>query len=89
VTVSTAPTRQPGGAELVVANSGPTVPADRIDSLFEPFRRLDAGAGDQGVGLGLSIVRSVVDSHGGRLTAVPRDGGGLTVRVLLPEPDRS
>src|SRR5258707_1207346 len=39
---------------------------------------------DKGVGLGLSIVRSVVRAHGGRIAAEPRPGGGLIVRVWLP-----
>jgi signal transduction histidine kinase len=78
--------QQNGTAELVVANAGPTIPPYEIDGLFEPFRRLhsERTGSDRGVGLGLSIVRSVVRAHGGRVTAVPRDGGGLVVRVTLP-----
>jgi signal transduction histidine kinase len=84
-TVSTAPGREPGEAELTVINSGPVVPPEQLDTLFQPFRRLDGshGAGTQGVGLGLSIVRSVVHSHGGILHATPRGNGGLAIRVLL------
>jgi signal transduction histidine kinase len=83
VTVRTSPAGT-GWTELMVANSGPVVPADRIDELFEPFQRMDRGGDERGVGLGLSIVRSVVDSHGGSLTAEPHTGGGLTFRVRLP-----
>jgi signal transduction histidine kinase len=84
--VRTAPGPNPGEAELSVINTGPVVPAEQLDLLFEPFRRMsgDRGSGSPGVGLGLSIVRSVVHSHRGRLVAVPREGGGLSVRVILP-----
>ena len=78
--------RQNGWAELVVANTGPVVPPYEVEALFEPFRRLNSErtGSDRGVGLGLSIVRSVAQAHGGGVTAVPRDGGGLVVRVRLP-----
>ncbi|GAA2872086.1 HAMP domain-containing sensor histidine kinase [Streptosporangium fragile] len=74
------------GALIVqVANTGPHVPAYEVNSLFEPFRRLNADRVDssKGAGLGLSIVRAVVRAHGGNVTAVPRDGGGLVVTVRL------
>ncbi|MCF2526377.1 HAMP domain-containing histidine kinase [Yinghuangia sp. KLBMP8922] len=75
-----------GTALLTVANSGPVVPPDGVESLFEPFRRMrgDRTASDKGVGLGLSIVRSVVRAHGGWIEAEPRTEGGLIVRIGLP-----
>ncbi|GFE16823.1 sensor protein CutS [Streptomyces glebosus] len=77
---------QPGCAVLVVANTGPVVPAYEVENLFEPFRRLrtERTGSDKGVGLGLSIVRSVVRAHDGSITAQPREGGGLIMRVVLP-----
>ncbi|TXS54019.1 sensor histidine kinase [Streptomyces sp. uw30] len=77
---------QHGQAVLVVSNTGPVVPAYEIDNLFEPFRRLrtERTGSDKGVGLGLSIVRSVVRAHGGHIAAQPREGGGLVMRVTLP-----
>jgi signal transduction histidine kinase len=77
---------EPGEVELVVANSGPLVPPQQVDMLFEPFRRLDSSriADTDGVGLGLSIVRSVVQSHGGKLVAASRESGGLVIQVRLP-----
>ncbi|MER8231314.1 HAMP domain-containing sensor histidine kinase, partial [Streptomyces sp. NPDC094049] len=76
----------PGQAVLVVSNTGPVVPAYEIDNLFEPFRRLrqERTGSDKGVGLGLSIARSVARAHGGRIIAEPREGGGLVMRVTLP-----
>ncbi|MFF2652728.1 sensor histidine kinase [Streptomyces sp. NPDC058045] len=77
---------QHGQAVLVVSNTGPVVPAYEIDNLFEPFRRLrtERTGSDKGVGLGLSIARSVARAHGGRIMAQPREGGGLVMRVTLP-----
>ncbi|SCF88806.1 HAMP domain-containing sensor histidine kinase [Streptomyces sp. Ncost-T10-10d] len=75
-----------GQAMLVVSNTGPVVPAYEIDNIFEPFRRLrtERTGSDKGVGLGLSIARSVARAHGGRIVAEPREGGGLVMRVSLP-----
>ncbi|MFF5919339.1 sensor histidine kinase [Streptomyces flavochromogenes] len=76
------------GGVLTVTNTGPVVPPDEVAGLFEPFRR---GEGRDrmgpGAGLGLSIVRSVAEAHGGRVRAVARgagEGGGLVVTVTLP-----
>ncbi|WP_411077332.1 ATP-binding protein [Streptomyces sp. cmx-10-25] len=76
------------GGVLTVVNTGPVVPPDGVEILFEPFRR---GEGRDrtgpGAGLGLSIVRSIAAAHGGSVTAVARgagEGGGLTVTVTLP-----
>ncbi|MEV4394134.1 HAMP domain-containing sensor histidine kinase [Nonomuraea sp. NPDC049607] len=75
-----------GGLVVQVANTGQHVPAYEVNSLFEPFRRLHADRVEsaKGSGLGLSIVRAVVQAHGGNVTAVPRDGGGLVVTIRLP-----
>ncbi len=84
VEVST--TTEHGHAVLIVANTGPVVPAYEVDNLFEPFRRLrtERTRSDRGVGLGLSIARSVARAHGGVISAEPRDGGGLVMRVAIP-----
>jgi signal transduction histidine kinase len=84
VEVTTA--RGVGEAVLLVSNTGPVVPAYEIDNLFEPFRRLrtERTGSDKGVGLGLSIVRSVVRAHGGSIVSRPREGGGLVMRVSIP-----
>jgi signal transduction histidine kinase len=71
-------------AFLEVENPGPALPPDDIDELFEPFRRGNGRISSVGVGLGLSIVRSVARAHGGKVAAHPRDGGGLVVRVEFP-----
>jgi signal transduction histidine kinase len=75
-----------GWATCQVENTGPVVPAYEVQSLFEPFRRLntDRIESSKGAGLGLSIVRSVVGAHGGTVIATPRENGGLIVTVRLP-----
>ncbi|HET6502548.1 MAG TPA: ATP-binding protein [Amycolatopsis sp.] len=83
--ISVATGRDGSGVRLTVSNSGPVIPAETVPALFEPFRRLheriDAG---HGVGLGLAIVRSVVHSHGGVITAEALPAGGLACQVVLP-----
>ncbi|MBO0825671.1 MAG: ATP-binding protein, partial [Actinobacteria bacterium] len=74
----------PGQVFVRVANSGAAVPTDEVPGILEPFRRL-AGrtAAQEGVGLGLSIVRSVGAAHDAKLDVRALDGGGLEVCVTL------
>ena len=71
---------------LTVTNSGQAVPAEAVDGLFEPFRRLARDRTNQGggAGLGLAIARSITQAHGGIIAARPGDDGGLRVDVHLP-----
>ena len=73
-------------AVLRVSDSGPGVPADALEKLFEPFYRLDDARGRQtgGVGLGLAITERAVRFHGGKVSALNRPQGGLTVEIRLP-----
>jgi signal transduction histidine kinase len=75
-----------GHAFVDVGNSGPRIPADLVAALFEPFRRLRERTGDatDGLGLGLSIARSVSDAHHGTMSAISRPDGGLDISVSLP-----
>ena len=74
---------------LRIANSGKEVPPESVSAIFEPFRRLAGRTGtEDGVGLGLSIVRSVSTAHGARLDVRPMDGGGLEVLIALPTAGR-
>jgi two-component system sensor histidine kinase HydH len=69
-----------GTVELVVADSGPGVPAELRERIFEPFfttRR-------EGVGLGLAVARQIVALHGGRIEVGERPGGGARFLVTLP-----
>lgn len=72
--------------EVEVSNSGPSVPPYEVEGLFKPFHRLAAErlVGAKGAGLGLSIVQSVAQAHGGTVSAKPRESGGLAITVRLP-----
>ena len=74
-------------AVLTVANSGVRVAPETVDGLFEPFRRASGDRLDHGggVGLGLTIARSVVAAHRGSIQAWANRDGGLTVQVELPQ----
>ena len=73
-----------GNAYLEVANSGLLVQDEDLPHLFEPFRRGDTRIGSSGIGLGLSIVQSVGDAHGAKISANASVGGGLVVSVTMP-----
>ncbi|HEX5043868.1 MAG TPA: HAMP domain-containing sensor histidine kinase [Candidatus Polarisedimenticolaceae bacterium] len=75
-----------GSVSFEVADTGPGVPADKRDAVFEPFLRLDGARarGTGGAGLGLAIVRRWVEAHGGRVALDEAPGGGARVRVSLP-----
>jgi signal transduction histidine kinase len=76
----------PERAWLHVANGGQIIAATDVDGLFEPFRRggSKARTATRGSGLGLSIVRLIVEAHHGRLQAAAPPFGGLAVRIELP-----
>lgn len=70
-------------ASLTVANSGEVLDLATVTRLGEPFFR----AGSRtvpGTGLGVAVVRSIAEAHGGSLSLSPRDGGGLVATVVLP-----
>ncbi|MCA1829832.1 MAG: ATP-binding protein [Myxococcales bacterium] len=68
-----------------VHNAGDPIPADRMGTLFEPFRRGTSSANPQGLGLGLFIVERIVTSHGGKVTVRSEAGSGTTFTVRLPK----
>jgi signal transduction histidine kinase len=73
-----------GGAFLHIANSGRYVPDEALPTLFEPFRRLEGRLSSRdGVGLGLSIAKSVSTAHGASLDVRSLEQGGLDIRVHM------
>jgi two-component system, OmpR family, sensor kinase len=72
-------------AELWVEDRGPGVPAEQRERIFEAFYRLPgASEREGGVGLGLSLVKTIVERHGGRVHCEARPGGGARFVVRLP-----
>jgi signal transduction histidine kinase len=75
-----------GRVWLHVANGGQVISPSDVDLLFEPFRRGGkVRTATRGSGLGLSIVRLIVEAHHGRLQAAAPPFGGLAVRIELPD----
>ena len=72
--------------EIIVDDDGPGIPPERRKDVFKPFFRLDESRNQEtgGIGLGLTIARDVVHSHGGELSLDEAPGGGLRARVRLP-----
>jgi signal transduction histidine kinase len=75
-----------GHAQISVSDSGPGVPADLRERIFERFFRADVSRarGSGGSGLGLAIAREIVLAHSGRVWVEPRDGGGSVFTIELP-----
>ena len=72
--------REPGLLEIRVRDTGPGVKDLELERIFEPF----VSTKTEGLGMGLSISRSIVAAHGGRIWATRNSDTGLTVHVELP-----
>ena len=74
------------GALISVEDAGPGVPEELRESIFEPFKQGSADSpGGSGVGIGLSLVASFAELHGGRAWVGDRDGGGASFKVYIPD----
>lgn len=72
-------------AVFEIANTGPSIPAEQIPTLFEPFARANQRLNHSGgVGLGLSIANAIARAHNATITARPRPDGGLEMSLTLP-----
>ena len=67
-------------AELSVSDRGPGIPEDKLKQVFEPFYSSKAG----GMGMGLSIARTIIDAHHGQIWVKNRVHGGASFRIKLP-----
>jgi two-component system sensor histidine kinase MprB len=74
---------------LTVSDHGPGIPEDAIAHVFDRFYRADEARALPGSGLGLSIVKQVVDGHNGTVSISNREGGGTIVRVVFPATELS
>lgn len=84
VTVAAAIEHAGRGLVVTVADRGPGVPANRLQTMFDPFVRVEGSEHVRGVGLGLAIARRAIELHGGQIAARPREGGGLVVEMRVP-----
>jgi signal transduction histidine kinase len=69
-----------GGIRVAVCDSGPGIDPQHLQLVFEPFHTTKAS----GVGMGLSICRSIIDDHGGRLWAEANEPRGTIFQFTLP-----
>jgi signal transduction histidine kinase/ABC-type uncharacterized transport system substrate-binding protein len=67
-------------AEVAVSDNGPGIPPEKLKKVFEPFFTTKPG----GMGIGLSIVRTIIEAHNGQIVAENLAGGGAMFRVTLP-----
>ncbi len=72
--------------DIAVTDQGPGIPSEDLDRLFDTFEKLSAQptGGEKSTGLGLSIVKSIVDAHGGEIEVDSEVGRGTTFIVHLP-----
>jgi signal transduction histidine kinase len=80
--ISVESTRSEAFDEIVVADTGPGIPAELRDRIFEPLVTKRPG----GVGLGLAICRQIVERHGGSIELLARDRPGAAFRIRLSIP---
>jgi two-component system, OmpR family, sensor histidine kinase KdpD len=80
-----------GEVRVTVSDRGPGVSSELAQRLFEPYFRAPAAHGDgkDGVGLGLSIVKSIIEAHGGEVGVTNRRGGGARFWFSVPTVGRS
>ena len=71
---------------LSVHDTGPGIDPTEVDKLFLPFSRLSSAGKERGTGLGLSLVKSVIEKHGGQVTYRNGHGSGSVFQIDLPAP---
>jgi CheY-like chemotaxis protein len=73
-------------AGLVIRDTGPGIPSEAIDKIFDPFFRVGHGrkGGPKGLGLGLSITKTLIELHGGRISVRSEPGKGTEFYCTLP-----
>ena len=73
-----------GAAVITVTDNGSGVPIAEREAIFRRLYRSDASRSQRGLGLGLSLVKAIVESHGGTVTVDDAPGGGARFAVRLP-----
>jgi signal transduction histidine kinase len=72
--------RENGQIQISIHDTGPGLPLDKVDQIFDAFFTTKP----QGSGMGLSISKSIVEAHGGRIWATVNEGRGATFHFTVP-----
>jgi two-component system, NtrC family, sensor kinase len=80
VRIETGPAERPGWIRLLVADTGPGIPADEVSKIFDPFFTTKR----TGTGLGLSVTYGIIQEHGGTIDVQCRPGAGTTFTLSFP-----
>jgi signal transduction histidine kinase len=70
--------------EIAVSDNGSGIAAEHLPRVFDRFYRAESSRGSDGAGLGLALVKSIVDLHGGSATIDSEIGRGTTVKLMFP-----
>jgi signal transduction histidine kinase len=76
--------READAAILRVRDTGPGIPADELPRIFDRLFRGDTSRAERGLGLGLSLVKAIVEAHGGKVEVSSEPGAGSVFTVRLP-----
>jgi signal transduction histidine kinase len=76
----------PKEVEITIDDEGPGIPESELSRVFEPFYRIEKSRSREtgGIGLGLAIAQSIIQSHGGELALSNQSAGGLRASIKLP-----
>lgn len=76
---------------IKIKDKGPGIPEDQLDKVFDPFYRIDSARSPQisGTGLGMTVARDIIRTHGGDVTLMNHKAGGLIVFITLPFTEQS
>ena len=80
IRIETGPAERPGWIRLLVADTGPGIPAEEISKIFDPFFTTKR----TGTGLGLSVSYGIIQEHGGTVDVQSRPGDGTTFIISFP-----
>ena len=80
--VSVSAEKTDGGVSVAVTDNGPGIPSDELPRIFDRYYSADGG---EGVGVGLGIVKSYVEAHGGHVDVTSESGHGSCFRIFIPQ----
>jgi len=77
-----------GDSEVAISDTGSGIAPEHLPRVFDRFYRAESSRSSDGAGLGLALVKSIVDLHGGSATIQSQVGHGTTVKLILPFPEK-